>query len=175
MIDKLPTLKQGVRQMAGGNCLRPRPAPPGSRTISFTVPGPVRGKQSPRMTKTGHTYMPKQTVETMNLIKMAFCQAAPQWEPWEGVVKLFVVAWHIPPKSWPQWKQACVEDGYDACMKTPDCDNVLKAVCDALNKIAYHDDRQVVHVSASKRWGSKAKLDVSLTFEADKLAKRGDR
>lgn len=38
------------------------------------------------------------------------------------------------------------------CMVKPDCDNIAKAVLDALNGVAYHDDAQVTRVSIEKRW-----------------------
>ena len=37
-------------------------------------------------------------------------------------------------------------------MKKPDIDNCLKAVMDALNGIAYNDDKQVTKNYVVKRW-----------------------
>ena len=37
-------------------------------------------------------------------------------------------------------------------MKKPDCDNIQKAVLDALNKLAYADDKQVVSSFVDKRY-----------------------
>jgi len=38
------------------------------------------------------------------------------------------------------------------CTKTPDIDNCIKFVLDALNGVAYHDDKQVAKVTATKKW-----------------------
>lgn len=37
-------------------------------------------------------------------------------------------------------------------MKKPDCDNIIKVICDALNGLAYHDDSQVCRVYFEKTY-----------------------
>ena len=34
----------------------------------------------------------------------------------------------------------------------PDTDNIAKAVCDALNGVAYHDDKQITSLTVDKVW-----------------------
>jgi Holliday junction resolvase RusA-like endonuclease len=51
--------------------------------------------------------------------------------------------------------------------KKPDLDNVIKAVCDALNKFAYHDDSQIVAIECSKAFGNPSGLSVILMDNAD--------
>ena len=46
------------------------------------------------------------------------------------------------------------------CTKKPDVDNIIKVVLDALNKVAYQDDTQVVEVIAIKRWSNESRLKV---------------
>lgn len=41
-----------------------------------------------------------------------------------------------------------------AILKTPDIDNLAKFVLDSLNKLAYHDDRQIIDLSARKALSS---------------------
>lgn len=38
--------------------------------------------------------------------------------------------------------------------KKPDIDNIAKVVCDALNGVAYKDDKQIVSLKLAKRYGS---------------------
>ena len=45
-------------------------------------------------------------------------------------------------------------------MKKPDSDNILKAVADALNGVAYHDDVQVLDMHITKIYGIQEGLDV---------------
>lgn len=46
------------------------------------------------------------------------------------------------------------------CTKKPDIDNITKVVLDALNKVAYEDDTQIVEVASIKRWATEDKLVV---------------
>ena len=46
--------------------------------------------------------------------------------------------------------------------KKPDIDNIIKAVLDALNGIAYKDDTQVVQVMAQKKYADKAFVEVAI-------------
>lgn len=39
----------------------------------------------------------------------------------------------------------------------PDVDNLAKAICDALNGIAYHDDAQIDHMTITRVWVSSTK------------------
>lgn len=47
-------------------------------------------------------------------------------------------------------------------IKKPDLDNLVKLVTDAMNKIAYNDDNQVVVINASKVFGDEDYIKISL-------------
>lgn len=44
----------------------------------------------------------------------------------------------------------------------PDVDNVVKALCDALNGIAWTDDAQVAEIRASKEWAPRANTSATV-------------
>ena len=46
--------------------------------------------------------------------------------------------------------------------KKPDCDNVIKAILDSLNQIAYHDDTQVVDLQIRKFYSHKPRVVVTI-------------
>jgi Holliday junction resolvase RusA-like endonuclease len=48
------------------------------------------------------------------------------------------------------------------CDKKPDLDNIAKAVCDALNKIAYEDDSQITFMMLSKEYSEEDKIEVEI-------------
>lgn len=46
--------------------------------------------------------------------------------------------------------------------KKPDIDNVVKAVLDALNKVAYRDDNQVVELQIRKQYSERPRLEICI-------------
>lgn len=68
-----------------------------------------------------------------------------------GALYVFIKAAFTPPKSTSKKKrEALLGTGY--CHK-PDCDNIAKAILDALNGMAYDDDASVVEVAVKKVYG----------------------
>jgi Holliday junction resolvase RusA-like endonuclease len=70
--------------------------------------------------------------------------------PIEGPVRLRIVAYFEMPRSWSKRKKAQMDGQYHT--QKPDADNVMKAVKDALDEVAWNDDCQVADVRAVKRW-----------------------
>ena len=52
--------------------------------------------------------------------------------------------------------------------KKPDMDNVIKAIADSLNNIAYHDDTQIVDCQIRKFYSEQPRIEVSITEVATK-------
>lgn len=65
-------------------------------------------------------------------------------------VALQVVARFLPPKSISKKRRSAMLEGREFHLKKPDADNILKVVADALNGVAYHDDKQIALMSAKK-------------------------
>jgi Holliday junction resolvase RusA-like endonuclease len=76
--------------------------------------------------------------------------------PFDGPVRVDLLAVFEPPASWSQKKRAAAIGREIAHTVRPDLDNILKAWLDALNGIVYRDDTQVVRVAAEKRYGPQA-------------------
>lgn len=102
--------------------------------VTITVPGKVRGKARPRVTKFG-VYTPKKTREYERKIAEKYRETG--CEPFSGEVSVEVTTYREMPKSRPK-KALSEPDTYK-----PDVDNIGKAVLDALNGVAYMDDKQV--------------------------------
>ena len=47
--------------------------------------------------------------------------------------------------------------------KKPDLDNVIKSILDALNKVAYHDDTQIVSLSMEKFYSDSPRVEVTIS------------
>lgn len=116
--------------------------------ITFTVPGKPQGKGRPRFTKSGRTYTPKETTEYEVLIKRMYLLQGGKL--FEGAVKLSVLILYPIPKSTTKKDRELMVSGSILPTKKPDGDNVEKAVADALNKVAYLDDSQIIEAKWQK-------------------------
>jgi len=137
--------------------------------IRFVVPGRPHAKQRPRVVHhhgATRAYTPGATMRAEALIREAFrWEAGDGFRPHDGPVDLFVEAHYRPPKSWPKWKRkAALEDRPWPAPRYSDWDNLGKVVSDALNGVAYVDDRQIVRAVVEKRRGHHDQLAITLFF-----------
>jgi Holliday junction resolvase RusA-like endonuclease len=82
-------------------------------------------------------------------------------------VRMVVVLIHTPPKTSKKFDLAPVHTAVEAgllvpMVLTPDVDNVLKAIADALKGLAWEDDDQLYDVHPIQFWGSKPSTTVEL-------------
>lgn len=129
--------------------------------LAFTVPGTPVAKGRPRISTRGgfaRAFTPAKTVAYEGLIALAAQDAMKGAEPFHGPVCVTVTATFPIPASWSRKKQAA------ALWHTgrPDGDNLLKAVGDGLNGVAFKDDSQVASARVIKRYGSVPGLTVEV-------------
>lgn len=118
-------------------------------SIKFTIPGTPVGKARPRVTRYG-AYTPEKTVNYETLVKEMFAIKYPKHEIMEGPLRMEVLAYFPIPKSASKKKALQMAKGEIRPTKKPDTSNILKIIEDALNKIAYNDDSQIVESSIEK-------------------------
>lgn len=118
-------------------------------TIILTIPGKPFGKQRPRVTKTGIAYTPQETVNYENFIKLLYMQKYRDLKL-EGPLRMIIRAFYKIPKSASRKDKELMEQNIIRPTKKPDVDNIVKVVLDALNDLAYEDDRQIVELYVSK-------------------------
>ena len=75
------------------------------------------------------------------------------------MVVAVITARYKIPKSWTKKDKELAERQLIP-PKKPDIDNVVKIVLDALNRVAYEDDTQVVTCLAHKEWADSDSLHV---------------
>jgi len=119
-------------------------------SITFSVPGKPQGKGRPRSSRDGHMYTPKATREYEKLI--AYYYRLQGGEMLEGYIELQILVLYPLPKSMTKAERARAALGELLPAKKPDGDNIEKAVADALNGVAYEDDRQIVAASWLKKY-----------------------
>ena len=123
--------------------------------MEFFVPGLPHGKGRPRVTKRGITYTPKKTQVAEGNIVACFQLSFPDLVPLSGQVRLEVDAFFQIPASAPRARRQAMAEGLVRPTKKPDADNILKAVGDALNGVAWDDDSQIVSVRVDKWYADK--------------------
>lgn len=113
-------------------------------SLTFTVPGPVRGKSRPRFSNSPYprAYTPKEDVEWEERIRSAYLDAGGELH--EGPIGVHLTVQRVLPKSAPKR----LHSEWDT--HKPDLDNCIKSVLDALNGAAYKDDSQVTSITAVK-------------------------
>lgn len=137
-------------------------------SISFTVPGEPKGKGRPRVGMRGKKpimYTPPETVayEERIMEEALLAMDRELAAKIHGPVRLELRIFHPIRESWPKKKQEAARAGQMVPTMKPDADNVLKAVCDALNGVLWLDDVQVVSVGMSKRFSDTPRLEITVT------------
>lgn len=128
-------------------------------TLSFFVEGEPKGKARPRFNSiTGRTYTPENTVIYENLINLRYREAASRLSNSERAlyyahpIELILDILFPIPQSYSKKRATKCAEQIEYPKKKPDIDNVIKAVCDALNSTCFKDDTQVVKLMANKRY-----------------------
>ena len=134
-----------------------------SDPLRFTIPGPPVAKGRPRVALRGgkvHGYTPAKTTSYEGAVRMAFTAAYPGFIPVDGPVSLYVTAYFMPPKCLKP--QPGVDLEAVRHTKPPDADNVAKAISDALNGVAWRDDKQVSDLTVRKRYSPTPCVEVNI-------------
>ena len=124
--------------------------------ITFSIPGPARGKGRPRFVRQGNfarAYTPAETVSYESLVRMAAEKSMLGKPPVLGAVAIKIIVTVTVPASWSAKKQREALAGNMRPTKKPDMDNIAKAICDACNGILYRDDAQVTDLMMAKKYG----------------------
>lgn len=119
--------------------------------MEFIVEGDPQGKGRPRFSRrSGTVYTPSKTAKYEKQIQKSFLAAGGKLIPGDCYVGVTVEAYFTVPKSYTKGKRLACQHNLTRPIKKPDIDNTLKVILDALNGIAYEDDRQVVEVRCRK-------------------------
>lgn len=135
--------------------------------VKFSVLGEPQGKaraQTVRL-KNGasHTYTPEKTVLYENLICTEYRrQCGTAKFPDTEMLDMRVMAYYTIPASASKKRKKLMEDGELRPTKKPDMDNIVKAVSDALNKVAFRDDSQIVDCQVRKFYSTQPRIEVTI-------------
>ena len=129
------------------------------------VPGEPCGKQRARTfydPRVGRVVSktPEKTKSYETLIRELFATKYEGAVPLQGPAVLHVFIYRGIPKSTSMKKAAMMESGLIRPTTKPDCSNVLKAVEDALNGLAYRDDSQLVDEFPHKYYSATPRVEI---------------
>ncbi len=136
--------------------------------ICFTVPGKPQGKARARTyynakKKAMSSTTPDKTVLYENFIATRYMEAAGEQRFSDGAyIKARIQAFYEIPKSSSKVKKTAMLSGELLPTKKPDIDNIVKAVLDALNEVAYRDDTQVVELQVRKQYSERPRMEICL-------------
>jgi Holliday junction resolvase RusA-like endonuclease len=136
---------------------------PLTEVFSFTVPGHPTGKGAvrPSFRQPGRYFTPKKTRNFMAWVRDAFCSRYPTAVPLKGPAALGIRALYQVPASMPKKVRAAMPPP----VVKPDLKNIVAGVEDALNGVAWVDDKQVVLYLITKTyaWDGRPRLEISIS------------
>jgi Holliday junction resolvase RusA-like endonuclease len=118
----------------------------------ITVPGAMKGKARPRaamIAGRARMFTPSPTVSAEAFIKLCCVQQIGQ-PMLEGPLFVSVDIGVEIPASWSKRRRNDALEGLIRPTGKPDIDNCAKLIFDALNKLAWRDDSQIVRAAMSK-------------------------
>ena len=134
--------------------------------LHFTILGKVQAKQSAKFRNVGKFIQsdePAKVIHYANWVKQCFIQAYPDHNPmiFEGKMLAIktVAFFEIPKSKSKKFKEQALQ-GLVRPVTKPDTDNIAKNVKDALNKIAFPDDSQIVLEIIEKRFSAVPRAEV---------------
>lgn len=133
--------------------------------LRFEIPREPVGKARPRYTRNGKPYTPSKTSNYESVVKACFIRAYGKRVAIDGPVKISIDARCPIPKSWPKWKKQDAETGKLLPTVKPDVDNIAKIILDALNGIAFEDDKNVTSLQIDKCYSNEPGVTVTIETE----------
>lgn len=138
-------------------------------TLHIEIPGEPIGQGRPRFsTVCGHAvaYDAPKSRNYKAYVKLIAQQETKrqEWKILELPVSLRIKAFFSVPKSKSKKFKAEAMEGRELPTKKPDTDNIVKAIQDALNGIAYKDDAYVCYLRVLKRYSDNPRVEIDVDY-----------
>ena len=117
--------------------------------VTFIIPGQIVTKARPRKGKFGNVYTPEKTTNYENLVKFIY-QNTINEHFGTSPLGVNIVAYFRPSEESKKYLNYGLR-----CVAHKDLDNIAKTILDALNGIAYKDDKQVCEMYVRKEYSRK--------------------
>lgn len=123
--------------------------------LTFKIPNAPVAKGRPRFRIFKgfvSSYTPSKTREAEKAIEDIFKESYPDFnKPLSGPLRIKIYFYMPVPASLSKKKREAIL-AQQMHIKKPDCDNLAKTVCDALNGVVWEDDSQVCEMYITKRY-----------------------
>lgn len=133
------------------------------KQVDFEIINPIVTKARPRARvvngKYAHIYTPKSTANYENLIKITYQEKAKVYFE-DHPLKVRISAYFACPELLKKYQEYELK-----CVNHKDLDNIAKTILDALNGIAYKDDKQVCELNITKDYSTKGYDYVKVQIE----------
>lgn len=138
--------------------------------VKLVIPGEPKGKARPRYSaKIRRAYTPSETLNYEKRIKGLYQETyGDEMFPKDAPLDMRIKAFQRIPASDSlklRAKKLCAEV---RPTKKPDWDNIGKIVADALNKVAYHDDAQIVDAQIRKFYSDNPRVEITILHAGGK-------
>ena len=133
--------------------------------IRFTVPGNPKALKRHRMCKRGKKFGSYDPSKSDKADFLALAKEAAPNKPLDGPISLCITCFFPRPKSHyrtGKYAHLLKDDSSLWHTKTPDIDNVIKFICDALNGIFWRDDSIICFVQAKKYYDDRPRVEVQV-------------
>lgn len=132
----------------------------GKRMTRFEILGQPVAKGRARKGKSGF-YTPEKTKNYETLVQESYMIAKDK-RYYTGQLRMEIeLYFQIPKKTNKETRQKMIQGMIRPTTK-PDVDNCIKSIADALNGVAYEDDKQIIEVEAKKFYSETPRAEVTL-------------
>lgn len=138
--------------------------------VKFTILGEPMGKERPRFRRVGNyvqTYTPAKTKNYETKVRDSYYRENMNTRHMTGAIEAEIYGVFPIPVSVSKKVRAKMESGEEPYTKKVDADNLAKIVLDALNGVAYEDDKQITKLTVTKVYGTDPRVEVRLRELAD--------
>lgn len=132
-------------------------------TVNFAAKGDPQGKGRPRFNRNGAVYTPEKTAHYEEYIRLKYIQQCGKTFPEGTQIRLEIDAYVKIPEGTSRKRRAKMLAGEIRPTIKPDGDNIMKIIADALNGVAYKDDKAIVSWRCDKWYGEVAGVSVKVS------------
>lgn len=133
--------------------------------MKLTIPVEPQPQSRPRFTARGryvHAYENKKITMYKRMVAATYQSYFGTVKPTEKAIAVDVVFYRPVQKSISKIERQRRLTGKSLPAIKPDIDNYVKAILDALNGVAFRDDKQIISLNAKKLYSDKPRTEIEI-------------